>query len=330
MATEEKKDEDLKLVEQADGSIVVGEQAQATTKTETEEDPVDDVRLNEQDESDPEEQGHAEETAEEAEARKERNRARRNANKERRKEHIESLKRELAARDSIINEMNQRLAVVERKSSGSEMAQLDAAEKEAVTYYNHYKQINQQAIEQADGKLATDAQEKMFAARQRYEQIQGIKKAMAAKQTPTQPALDPRLVSNANEWMSNNSWYSPTGEDEDSAMLRFLDNQLAAQGWDPKTKEYWQELDARKKKYLPHRANSGHNNPTQRTRTSSASPVAASGGDQAGNKGSGGYVLSPERVQALKDAGMYDDPVKRNAMIRRYQEADRNSKEQRA
>lgn len=326
MATEDKKDEDLKLTEQPDGSIVVGEPAPEPKADEPKADEgKTDERLTTTDDSEAEEQGHAEETAEEAEARKERNRQRRTANKERRKEYVESLKRELAARDNIINEMNQRLAVVERKSSGSEMAQLEQAEKEAATYYNHFKAVNQRAIEQADGKTATDAQEKMFAAKQRYEHIQAIKKAMTQQQTPQQAPLDPRLVNNATEWMTKNPWYSPDGTDEDSAMVRYLDNQLAAQGWNPSTKEYWDELEARKKKYLPHRTNSGHNNPTQERRTSSPSPVAASGGGQA-SKSSGTYTLSPERVQALKDAGMWDDPAKRATMIKRYQQIDREQK----
>lgn len=325
MTTEDKKDDDLKLEERPDGAVLVIDPSEPPPKEEDEK--LTAAPEGEADDPEAEEQGHAEETTEEAEARRQRNRERRAANKERRKEHIESLKRELAARDNIINEMNQRLAVVERKSSGSELAQLEAAEKEAVTFYNHFKQVNQTAIEQADGRTATDAQEKMYAAKQRYDQIQAIKKAVTNQQAPAPQALDPRLLANANEWMAKNSWYSPDGSDEDSTLMRFLDNQLAQQGWNPTTKEYWDELEARKRKYLPHRANSGHNVGTQGTRPNTASPVAASGGGQSSGKGSGGYVLSPERVQALKDAGMYDDPVKRNAMIRRYQQQD---KEQRA
>ena len=37
-------------------------------------------------------------------------------------------------------------------------------------------------------------------------------------------------------------------------------------------------------------------------------------------------TLSRERVQALKDAGMWDDPTKRAKAIRRYADFDRNNK----
>ena len=34
--------------------------------------------------------------------------------------------------------------------------------------------------------------------------------------------------------------------------------------------------------------------------------------------GSNTFTLSPEQVRAMKDAGFWDDPVKKNAMIKRY------------
>lgn len=329
MASEDKKDEDLKLEERPDGTVVVTDPSAEPKK----EDPPKDEKLAEGAESNDEdhegeEQGHAQETAEEAEARRQRNRERRLANKERRKEHIESLKRELAARDRAIAEMNQRLAVVERKSTGSEMAQLDHYEREAKQFYEHFKQVNAKAVAEADGVLATEAQEKMFAARQRMEQIANIKKAMQTpQQQQTAPTLDPRMVGNANRWMQDNSWYDPTGRDMDSSMVRTIDNGLAEEGFDPSTSEYWDELNSRVKKYLPHRANLRHNSATGDSTPRRSSPVAAGGVAASAGKSGGEYTLSPDRVQALKDAGMWDDPVKRAAMIKRYMAQD---KEQRA
>jgi len=325
MATEDKKDEDLKLEERPDGTVVVTD---PSTEPKKEEPEAKDEKLAEGTDEDHEgeEQGHAQETAEEAEARRQRNRERRAANKERRKEHIESLKRELAARDRAIAEMNQRLAVVERKSTGSEMAQLDHYEREAKQFYDHFKQVNAKAVAEADGVLATEAQEKMFAARQRMEQIANIKKAMQAPQQPQQPTLDPRLVSNANRWMQDNSWYDPTGRDMDSSMVRTIDNGLAEEGFDPATSEYWDELNSRVKKYLPHRANLRHNSATGDSTPRRPSPVAAGGVAASAGKSGGEYTLSPDRVQALKDAGMWDDPAKRAAMIKRYMAQDRDQR----
>jgi hypothetical protein len=319
--SEEKKDEDLKLKEHEDGSVTIGDAPQEAPK----EPEGDDERMARSEDDESEEEGHSEETPEEAEARKERNRTRRNDSKQRRKDYIESLKRELSARDRIINEMNQRLSTVERRSTGSEMAQLDNAEREAIQAYNQFKDINAKAIEQANGTVAIDAQEKMFQARQRVEQIRQIKANMGKQQQAPQP-LDPRLVNHARAWMDKNRWYDPSGRDEDSSVALTIDHRLAAEGWDPTTPEYWEELSQRVKKYLPHRSPSGYNGQQNTGKRTSAPPVAGSGRESSGSATST-YKLSPERVAALKDAGIWDDPKARETAIRNYQKFD---KEQRA
>lgn len=313
---EETKDEVILMKEEQDGSITVGEPQVDTQEAE------EDESLKTSSEEGKDEEGHAEETAEEAEARRERNRARRAQNKESRKNYIDSLKRELAARDSVINDLATRVASVERQGQGSQIAQLDSAMKEAEQFYNHFKQVNKQAIEQADGNLAVDAQEKMFAAKQRYEMLVNAKKGMTQQQVQRPQPLDPRMKMHAEDWMSKNDWYDPSGQDLDSDLVLKLDDRLVQEGWDPKTEEYWQELDSRVKKYLPHRFNSTYNKPQQNGQSRQRVPV--SGGSSSSTGGAKGtYHLSAERVKALKEAGVYDDPVKRADAIKRFQDYDK-------
>jgi hypothetical protein len=272
---------------------------------------------------DGEEQAVHGETDDERAERTERNRQRRAESKQKRKDYIESLKRELSARDRIINDLNQRVSVVERRSSGSEMAQLEKAESDAAAAYNHFKQVNQKAIEQADGETAVKAQEAMMAARDRYNQIKNIRAGYAKQQAAPQP-LDPRLANHAQEWMSKNEWYDPNGKDVDSDIALTIDRRLASEGWDPTTPEYWEELDKRVKKHLPHRDKRGiiessgrRNNPP---------PVAGSGRQSSSSNNAGTYKLSSERVQALKEAGLWDDPKQRADAIRRFQQYDKEQR----
>lgn len=319
MANEEMKDDVIFMKEEDDGSVVVGEAAPE------QEQPAEEIVQEEaQDETlkatDGDEEGHDEETSEEAEARRERNRARRVQNKESRKNYIESLKRELAARDKVINDLSTRVASVEEQGRGSKMAQIDAAISEAANYYNHFKTVHQQAINEANGALATEATEKMFAAQQRHQMLQNAKKSMSQQQQRPQP-LDPRLQKNAEDWMAKNQWYDPSGQDMDSDLVLKLDDRLVQEGWNPTTSEYWEELDARVKKYLPHRTSLGYNKPqggSQQQRV----PVSGSGNNTSGSS-KGTYRLSAERVSAMKEAGMWDDPKARADMIRRYQEQDK-------
>lgn len=325
MAEEDKND--LKVVEQADGTVLVGTH-EDPAPADPAENPApanaEDASGRHDGEDHEDEQAAEGETAEEAEARRQRNRTRRQENKERRKGYIESLKRELASRDAVINDLAGRVATVERQSTGSQMAQIDTAMKEAENVYNHFKTLNQQAIEQANGAAAVDAQEKMFQARMRYQQLNGIKQGMTRQPQQPQP-LDPRLKAHAEDFMGKHSWYDPNGGDMDSRMMLNLDKELFQEGWDPKTKEYWEELEARGKKYLSHRFHSAYN-PSQQQNGGgkpAKSPVAPSGREDQGGGKPKGYRLSAERVQALKDAGMWEDPAKRNDAIRRFQEFDR-------
>ena len=101
-----------------------------------------------------------------------------------------------------------------------------------------------------------------------------------------------------------------------------LDDELASEGWSPATKEYWDELDARVKKYLPHKARPEYtSDKTKKTK----SPVAGGGRESSNSNSASNYRLSQDRVNAIKEAGMWDDPVRRAAMIKQYQDYDKQS-----
>lgn len=318
MATEETND--LKVTELENGALEVSDPKAVIGEDE------DDAPLKSSEggaESSEEEQGHAAETEDEAEARRERNRQRRMQNKENRKNYVESLKRELAARDSLISDLSSRVASVEQHSIGNQVAQLDAAINEAAGYYNHFKTLNRKAIELADGATAVDAQEKMFAAQNRHQMLLNAKKNMTSQVSQPKP-LDPRMVNNAQSWIERNPWYDASGSDADSDLVMKIDSRLVQEGMNPTTSEYWEELDARVKKYLPHRANSGYNSAQGKQNSRQHVPVSGSS-QESGSGKKGSYVLSAERVKALKEAGIYDDPIKRADAIRRFQQYDKEN-----
>ena len=272
------------------------------------------------DEDHDDEQEVEDESDEDAESRRERNRQRRAENKARRKEHIESLKREIAARDEVLQQQAQRLDALERRTHGADMALVEAEMKKSIDAYNFFKNQHADAVTSANGQLATEASEKMMAAAERARQLDSIRKAAQrnAAQPPQQP-LDPRLKMQAEQWLERNRWYDPNGSDADSQIALTIDRQLHSEGWNPTTEQYWEELDSRVRKYLPHRYNSGYNK-SQGNR--GKAPVAGSGREASSNS-SGGYRLSSERVQALKDAGMWDDPKQRADAIKRFQQFDK-------
>lgn len=279
----------------------------------------DDTRSNSDDDNHPSDD-NPELSDEEREAIRERRRKERQHKKQAQRDREDTLRRELAARDSIINEMRGRLDMVERRNTGSEMAQLDQEKKKAAQAYNFFKDQIRVGTESGNGAAVADATEKMFQAQRRIDELTRFEGAFKQKQQAPQP-LDPRLVNHAQEWMGRNKWYDPTAKDQDSRIAMTLDQQMANEGWNPATPEYWQELDSRVKKYLPHRATSG-----KITNNKPRSVVSGSGREGSSSAGAtSSYKLSGERVQALKDAGIWDDPQQRTEAIKRFREYDKTN-----
>lgn len=253
-------------------------------------------------------------------------RARRREERRNRKQHArereDTLRRELAARDAVINELRARQDAIEHRNTGSELAQLETAKRNISQAYNYYKDQIRVASEKGDGAAVAEATERMIQAQRKFDEVIATEAAFKqAKQAP-QP-LDPRLANHAQKWMSENRWYDPQAKDTDSLIARTIDQRLAEEGWDPTTEAYWEELSARVKKHIPHRVGSGKMN----TQTRPKATVAGSGRDVGSSGKQGTFKLSAERVQALKDAGIWDDPQRRAEAVKRYREFDKQQAE---
>jgi hypothetical protein len=184
--------------------------------------------------------------------------------------------------------------------------------------YQYFKGQVKEATDAADGLRMAEAMEKMQLAQRRFDELNNIKMSHMRQQRQP-PPLDPRLVNQATAWMERNKWYDPTGQDEDSEVVLMLDKRLAREGFDPTTEAYWQELQRRVEKKLPHRRKSGNVGARPR------SVVSGSGRESSGGNSAGGFVLSAERVQAIKDSGAWDDPKRRSDMIKRFRDFDKQN-----
>lgn len=243
--------------------------------------------------------------------------------KQRVKEKDDRLRRELASEREARRDLENRLAVIERKSSGSELAQLEGTIKQTTNAYSFHKQQLEQAYKDGNGAMAAEATEKMMVAKQRIDDLGRIKDAYTQRASAPAP-LDRRLVDHADGFMKKNNWYKHEGRDTDSLMVRTLDNALAQEGWDPKTEEYWTELQERVKKYLPHRTGRATVPSTDNPRPKSV--VSGSGGEAGASGSKGTFTLSAARVQALKDAGMWDNPAERADAVKRFKLHDQQNK----
>ena len=261
---------------------------------------------------------------EDAEALREQKRLKR----QRRKEYHKQVSTEKDVKLTLLERQNQqlleRLSVLERKSHGSDLARLDKAIEDQDNRILFAKQKIAEATRNGNGELLTSAQEMWFEARRQAEALANLKKrAVAPQNQRTIQAPDPQLQRHANNWMANNPWYDPNGKDPDSRRALNEDAILAEEGYDPKSAEYWQELDRRLQRVVPHRYTEDAD---EKPRSRPRSAVTSSGREFASNNGKGNsFTLSPDQVRAMKDAGMWDDAEKRAKMIRRYALEARNN-----
>ena len=248
----------------------------------------------------------------------------------RRKEYHKAVSTEKDVKLTLLERQNQqlleRLSVLERKSHGSDLARLDKAIEDQDNRILFAKQKISEATATGNGDLLTNAQEMWFEARRNAEALENIKKkATAPRRQRTIQAPDPAVQNFANQWMSNNEWYDPKGRDSDSKIALTIDAALAEEGYTPQTAEFWEELDNRLQKYLPHRYT---NNTNERTTQRRPRNVVTSSGREAASSSGGRntFTLNPDQVRAMKDAGMWDDPDKRARMVARYaKEARQNN-----
>jgi hypothetical protein len=220
-------------------------------------------------------------------------------------------------------QMADRLAVLEKRTAGSDLARIDKAIEDGHLKLQYAKLKIKEATEMANGAALADAQEHWYESRRQVEALEALKKKVVAEpqQKNVPQAPDPMLKRHAGDWMARNDWFDPEGGDTDSQVATKIDESLVKEGWDPKSSEYWEELDNRLSKYLPHRYNTEQDDRSSNRRPRSV--VTSSGRESRATTKSNEFYISPERVRAIKEAGRWDNITERNKMIRRYAEYDR-------
>ena len=214
-------------------------------------------------------------------------------------------------------ELQERLAVVERKTHSSELARIDKAIEDQELRLQYARMKLSEATGAGDGEAMAKAQEMWYETRRQVEALKTLK-TQANQSTQDRPIQqdNSEMQRQASRWMDRNPWYDPSGGDEDSEIAKVIDQKLVKEGWNPNTSEYWEELDNRLLKRLPHRYNVNHD---ERSSRKPRSIVTGSGRENIASSGSkNSFTLSPEQVRAMKDAGFWDDPSKRARMIKRY------------
>lgn len=315
-------EDDYVIVDQPIEEKVAEEQPEAEVEEAPAEEAVaedDDERLaNEAEDVEDERQQRKLSTAEQNRRRKEKRRQAR----ERDKQEIERLRQENL-------QLAQRLTGLETNFVKRDAQTIDEQLEQTQRDYRAAEDVIAKAVESGNGQAVAEAlrirDQIMLKAQSLTTQKQQIQQTYQTQQRPVQQPVnrpDPLLKRAAERWMEKNDWYDQSSNDDDALVVRTIDDKLTAEGWDPRTEEYWEELDARASKYLPHRYGRNESVSTPKRK---GPPVAGSGRENAPVSTRREVYISPERRQAMEEAGYWEDPEKRKRMLKRYAEQDRNS-----
>ena len=245
--------------------------------------------------------------------------------KELAKQREASSKHKISALEKRNEDLAKRLIQLENGAASLRFAQIDKAVEDEATRVEYAKMKMLQAAQANDAAGQIEYLDQLTDAKQRLLQVQHYKKKQLEEANrPTQNVPTPmaaEVQQQATHWLKKNSWYDPEARDTDSRIAKVIDQELASDGWDPADSEYWDELDNRLAARLPHRYTAGSKNAKRSSGPTASSRVANTTTGRPNT-----ITLSRDRVQAIKDAGAWDDTDKRNKMIRAYASYDRANK----
>lgn len=242
-------------------------------------------------------------------------------------------RRELEFQRAVIRDLETRLANNEKQTITAQALTLKQQLDAAIEEKQRFEAISLQAQQANQITDAFAANRVVEDASRRAAQLETQLQALARQHSAPPPKQVPEFVPLANAFLETKPWYDRNGGNEDSAIVNAIDKVLTQERiLDPRTPAYWAELEKRVAKRLPHRF---QKNSTQaedvdvddepEERTQRRGPPVGGGRSSGAPVGPNQIRLSPERVQMLKDANLWDDPVMRKRMALRYAEYDRNN-----
>lgn len=223
-----------------------------------------------------------------------------------------------------ISEISKRQDATEQATVDQRISQLDNAIRSADDVYA-------KAIDAGEGKDASEAMQIRDNLKDQKNYLQQYKEQGAVQ--PEGP--DPALVERVREWHGRNDWFDFGRRDEDSAIAGAIDDMLMRDGYDPTSVEYYEELDKRISRRLPHLSQKGAGNGAD------DQDDDADTGDRGGSQPSKGpkfrvggrerplktneVHISRERREAMEEAGVWEDPKLRKRYLAQYAEWDRQN-----
>lgn len=310
------EDDEKDLDQEKDEYVVVDQEPEKPSQDQENDDDDDDddeasLKADDEDESDSD-----------REAIRERRRQEKKERKERREKAIGRDKLELNFLRQRNDELERRMMIIETQTNKQAVNDIDRQIQEAIGEAETAERIIAKAVEAGNGDDVAKAMRYRDHAVAKAQHLNQLKSQQEQNAKPQQQGMAQEVMTYAKEFMATNKWYDPAGGDEDSAIVLAIDARLSKEGYDPRTEEYWDELQDRVQKRLPDKFEAK----AKPARKPMGGPAVGSGREHAPTSTKKEIYISPERKEAMIEAGVWDDPVLRARYVKRYAEYDRSNK----
>jgi hypothetical protein len=227
------------------------------------------------------------------------------------------------------DEVKRRLVQLERNTKAESVTRLEKGIEDAQVRLEYAKMKLAEATQNQDGEAMVEAQTLWQSAQEEVRNLSSLRERAAEelkRPQQDQSVPDPSVQRLAAQWIRKNSWYNPAGADPDSRVAKKVDELMVTQGWNPSDPDYWDELTTRLQKELPHRYNDSNDDEDDRVVRRPRNVVGSAGREAPaayGGVNRNQFVLSPDRVKAMKEAGAWDNPDRKAKMIKQFIAYDR-------
>lgn len=241
--------------------------------------------------------------------------------------------------------LERRQSQLEARTTQTEVLGIDQRISQLKSQVSVADQVIAKAVENGAGDEMVEAQSIRDQLRSDISKLEQMKigrtsSTESAPQNSQQEKSAPRQVPArlkefASTFQERHPWFK-RGSNEDSDIVSVIDNRVMADGFDPTTSAYWDELEDRIRKRLPHRFKGQKS--TESTEEDDQKPVPKKRGGPAFSTSGRGHrplkkgevFVSQERREAMEAAGVWDDPVLRSKYLKSYAKYDQENGSNRA
>lgn len=247
------------------------------------------------------------------------NRKRRQKRRDVQRRAKDAAQRKIVMLEQQNSDMLRRLAAIEGRSASNDVLSIEQRIVQTQNEIRQAEHVIAKATEAGNGddvvaamRLRDQAMgeaQKLGYAKQQYEQ---------SRQQSFQPQVNPVVAAFDKQWRESNRWFDPQGGDRDSALAIAIDNEIAKEGFNPAQRDYWEELTRRVEDAIG-------DSEAAASRPKRKAPPTGNTREHAPVSTKREIYVTPERKQAMIEAGVWDDPKSRQRYLKAYQSYDASS-----